>query len=130
MGWGPPQTRFQPRYRSGAQPIGAAEFVAQRQRLAGDERGGDGFHPVGIGDPPPGRRPIEREAEPQIARRGDRRDTAKCSGQLTGDGVGAMMPAQQWHRGRSVLGERDDRRFDVLVIEERRQCADKDAGGA
>jgi hypothetical protein len=61
---------------------------------------------------------------------GDRGDPAQPLGEHAGDGVGAVMAAEQGHRDRAVLGERDDRRFGALVVEQRRHRADQNAGGA
>ena len=43
------------------------------------------------------------------------------SAMRAGERVGAVMPAEQRHRDRAVLGQRDDRRLGPLVVEQRRQ---------
>ena len=52
-----------PLHRAGTQPFGAASFLDQRDRAAGQQRGGDRFDVFGIGDAPAGRRLVERKAE-------------------------------------------------------------------
>ena len=96
---------------AGAQPFAAAGLLDQRDGLAGEQCGGDRLDPLRIGDAPAGRRLVERQAEPQIAGRGDRGDPAGYGGDGAGDRVGAVMPADQRHRDRAVLGYRDDRRL-------------------
>lgn len=115
---------------AGAQPICGAKLVGERDRTAGEQGRRNRFRRLDIGDAPARRRLVERETEPQIARRRDRRDAAKRRGEMAGERVGAAMPAEQRDRDRSVLGHRDHRRLVALVGDQRGKKADQDAAGA
>ena len=119
-----------PSRRAGAQPAGAACLLNEGHRATGEQCGGNRLDAFRVGDPPARRRLVERKAEPEIAGRRDRGVAAQRFGQRAGQRVGAVVPAEQWHRDRAVLGERDDRRLDVLVVEQRRDRADQNAARA
>ncbi len=83
----------------------------------------------GIGKPPAWRRIVEGDAEPQIARGGDRGRDTQSVRDLPGQPIAAMMTAKQGQYCRTVLRDRQHRRLAALVGHLRRQSADQGAGG-
>ena len=80
---------------------------------------------------PPRRRGVQRHAQSYIRTGGDRRRHAEHLADLARHGVGpAGMPPDQRHHRAAILGNRDDRRFGALVVQQRRQRPDQDAGRA
>ena len=79
---------------------------------------------------PAGRRFIERDTQAHIPGGGYRRDAAGKLGNRAGQCIGAAMSADQRHRDRAVLGDRDHRRLLLLGGEEGGDRPDQDAAGA
>lgn len=75
-----------------------------------------------------GRR-IERDAEPDIARRRDRGLDAERIGRLARQIVGAAMPAQKRHDRTAIVGNGDHRRLRLLVRKHRCQQPHQRPGG-
>src|SRR5262249_41007855 len=87
-------------------------------------------YPVGVRDMPAARRLIERDAETYIAGGRYRRAPLGNFGNSAGQFIAAVMPADQRHRDRAVLGHRDYRPLLPLYREEGRHRADQDSAGA
>ncbi len=104
--------------------------IVQPHRLARQQIGGEGFHVVRVGQRPPGGRIVERRPEAHVPGRGDGGRHAKRRRNIGRQIVGAMMPAQQRHDGRTVLRHGDHRGLRRFVCQRRGQQADQDPGGA
>ncbi len=115
---------------AGGEPRGAAGLDRQRHRTLCQQCRRHRLDPRRIGETPAGRRLVEREAQAEIARGGDRGGAADERGRGARHRIGAAMAAEQRHRDRAVFGHRHHRRLGVLVAEQRRHGADEDAGGA
>ncbi len=102
----------------------------QPHRGAGQDRGRDALHVLGIAEHVARCRFIERHAEAQVARGGDRRVTLADCGDAACQVIGAMMAAEQRHGGTAVLGHRNHRGLAALVLQMRADGADQDAAGA
>ena len=85
---------------------------------------------TGVGDAPARGRLVEGQAEAHVARRGDGGHAPGGGGHGAGQGIGAGVAAEQGCGGAAVLGDGNDGGLGALVSEQRRQGADKDAGGA
>ena len=79
---------------------------------------------------PTRRRRIQSDTETAVAGRGDGRAHIQDLADAVRQVVGAPVSAQQRHHRRAVLGQGQDRRLRMLVVEKGRQGPHQDAGGA
>src|SRR5437660_402998 len=124
----PSATPQQPVARNVASECWVSRGVSASRREAGKNRAG--FDLVRIGDMPGGWRLVEGDAKAYIPGGGYRGNAAGQLGDSSGQRISAAMPADQRHRDRPVLGDRDDRRLFPLGGEEGRDRADQDTAGA
>ena len=101
----------------------------ERDRLRGQERGGNGFRRTRIGDAPAVRRFVDGDTDGRVAAGGDRRTALERLRDPGGQAIGAMVAAEQRHDRTSVAADRDQRRLVALVLEQRRHRAQQDTGG-
>ena len=98
-------------------------------RLTSQQIAGKRFHVVGIGQRPTCRWTVERDTEAHIARSCHGGNRAKSCRDFLRQVIRAMMTAEQRHDGRTVFGNRDDRRLRCLVGQAWRQQTDQDPRG-
>ena len=112
------------------QPVGGTRLQAERHVLARQQGAGHNLGGGWIARRPTGRRPVERQAEAEVARGRDRSLAALRPGDRQRQLVGPPMTAEQRHGEAAVVGQRHDRRPGPLVAEQGRQDPDQDAGRA
>ena len=95
-------------------------------RRAGAQFGDKVSHVVRVRKSPAGWRFVQRDAEQIVAGGGDGRRHVEDFADTPGQIVGAVMSAQQGRDRRAILGERQHRGVNMLVVERGREMADDD----